>query len=197
MKNGKKRISGIFIFLILFLLLVTPVLAWNPFTWLINLFKPSNIIDATNQYDILIDTNYECRNQVYYDYKTEWETCQKQVICDKENKSCVSGIVEYQCNPKQVKITKTKQVCERKSYSINMNNEKKIFEFPQGYVCDYTETEEGISIVCDSIIDGNGDGKCSSGESCIIYDLTNKVTEKTKLNPYLRKRTIAKIEDEI
>jgi len=192
--NGKKKVLSKFIFLILILIiLTTPALAWNPFTWFISLFKSSNVIDTTNDYGVTIDTNYECRNEVYYTYETKWETC--QTVCSILNKSC-DKTYSYPCKPTEIKTPHEKQVCVRKSYSINMNGKKKRFEFPKGYVCDFTENKDGVYIICDSVLDGNGDGKCASGESCVKYDLTNKVTEKTDLNRYLKRRTAVKIENE-
>ncbi len=36
----------------------------------------------------------------------------------------------------------------------------------QDYTCSTTEENEHITVICDSKYDGNGDGKCTSGESC-------------------------------
>ena len=49
-----------------------------------------------------------------------------------------------------------------------------------GYNC--TVTDDGkVYLTCDSIYDGNGDGKCTSGESCIQFGIVgNYVTRKER-----------------
>ncbi len=54
------------------------------------------------------------------------------------------------------------------------------------WVCKTTKEE----IVCDSVYDGNGDGICQSGESCIIKNLITKEIIRKIDTPRLRKNAV-------
>ena len=51
----------------------------------------------------------------------------------------------------------------------------------QDYVC---STEEGlvVTVLCDSKFDGNGDGICNSGESCMRFTIDGSAVTKEEKN---------------
>jgi len=51
----------------------------------------------------------------------------------------------------------------------------------EGYSCRVTEDNVTL-ILCDSLYDGNGDGLCSSGESCVKFSVVGDVVERQERN---------------
>jgi len=69
-----------------------------------------------------------------------------------------------------------------------LNNKELNFE-EELYNCELQE----FRIHCDSLLDGNGDGYCGSGESCFIYDVKNgkfKLEKEKRDSPKLKKLKI-------
>lgn len=62
-------------------------------------------------------------------------------------------------------VQRTKKYCKAQSLEV-----KKKYNLPlDRYFCSPTEEQDSIVIICDSKSDGNGDGICQSGESCLKY----------------------------
>ena len=106
----------------------------------------------------------------------EKETCIK---CDTKNKSCK----EY-CYNKTVidyveKVKHQEEQCVK--YNMRYIYNEKIFE-PEKE--DKKCKSIGKKIICDDTIggDGNGDGICTSGETCYTYDLTDNIELKSIKN---------------
>ncbi len=119
---------------------------------------------------------------------TEWQSCavhqwQEEIIiagtCTEErtsrscsdpplNTTCTteSQMVEYACQTGTETITHNETVCKPVGYVVNG-----LVHVPtERYGC--TVYEDGhIIITCDSVDDGNGDGICTSGESCVEYTI--------------------------
>ncbi len=51
-----------------------------------------------------------------------------------------------------------------------------------GYQCTANEYDEVVIVICDSIYDGNGDGICQSGESCMKFEIDGKDVKKYEKN---------------
>ena len=89
-----------------------------------------------------------------------------QKYCDDEpaNTSCHENItyIAYRCFKGTQKVTKVKKECIINGLIIN----DAIKLNTKDYACSHDLEGENIIVLCDSRFDGNGDGKCSSGESC-------------------------------
>ena len=66
---------------------------------------------------------------------------------------------------------KNKTICNKRAYTIDIADSTKNINFSKaGYYCSL----EGNIVTCDSVHDGNGDGKCKSGETCIKFEITSQ-----------------------
>jgi hypothetical protein len=75
-------------------------------------------------------------------------------------------------------VQKTRKDCRTKEYLIN--NAVKLI--PENYQCSIEEINNKIVAVCDSKLDGNGDGICTSGESCMKFVVDGNAVEKSERN---------------
>ena len=85
---------------------------------------------------------------------------------------CVIGKESYQSYEKvgEQVVQKSKTTCDKKSYEIDIAGSIKKIDFDKaGYYCSL----DGNIITCDSVHDGNGDGICKSGETCIKFEITS------------------------
>lgn len=125
-----------------------------------------------------------CADIIVREPHTVMETCTTQVtkmICSDEpmNQSCNNEIrmVEYTCNPRLEIRERTERAC--RTTAIVVNNVVRINI--DDYVCSTTEAEV-ITVLCDSRLDGNGDGECSSGESCMRFTIDGSTITKEEKN---------------
>jgi len=66
------------------------------------------------------------------------------------------------------------QVCEPKAYQITKETADVVtetgkIEFKEWGECSYEKQDEKIIVICDSKTDGDNDGICKSGESCVKF----------------------------
>ncbi|MBI2546704.1 hypothetical protein HYV81_06010 [Candidatus Woesearchaeota archaeon] len=134
-----------------------------------------------------VDKNLDCQSVSYeelapvYENVTEqreiWGTCQVFSVENQTNqpKPCITAnetyIVTIQTGYQNV--TKQRQECAEDSYTITANSITEDIIYKQFGRCSYQNITDGIVITCDSKYDGNGDGKCQSGESCCSYTVTS------------------------
>ncbi len=136
--------------------------------------------------------------KVIKDCKTiEWETeepvygmCQReyiQTVCDDEpiNKSChkETKYYEYECQTGTNIIPHSKEECTPKAFEITKElgavvTERGRINFKEWGECSYETGEDNIIIICDSQYDGNNDGICQSGESCVKFIVTQNKVER-------------------
>lgn len=94
-----------------------------------------------------------------------------ETVCTDEpiNDSCseVTESYEFTCRKGMQIIEEERQDCTTTGYLINnavrLNTEE--------YGCLIEESGGTLTVICDSVFDGNGDGICKSGESCIQFVL--------------------------
>jgi len=90
---------------------------------------------------------------------------------------CVIGTESYE-NYEKVRVQvvqKSKTICNNEGYTIDIAGSSKKIDFVKaGYYCSL----DGNIITCDSVHDGNGDGICHSGETCIKFEVTSKGINK-------------------
>ena len=97
------------------------------------------------------------------------------MICDDEpiNQSCFEGIRDftYECVVGTTTVQKSRNECFTTGLLVT-NDIRSIQLDIVDYVCSSEEVDKVIIVTCDSKFDGNGDGVCTSGESCqrIIVD---------------------------
>lgn len=75
-------------------------------------------------------------------------------------------------------VQKTKKQCRARSLQINDKYNLPLDE----YSCLPTEENGVIIIICDSKKDGNGDGICQSGESCMKYEFSDDKMQQYEKN---------------
>ena len=121
----------------------------------------------------------------------EWETqenvygtCTKEYtarICDDTplNKSCHQEVksYEYKCKKGTKTVPHSEKVCTTNAFQITKKDgdtiiEKGMINFKEWGKCSYEIKEKSIIINCDSKHDGNNDGICQSGESCVKFVVT-------------------------
>jgi len=151
---------------------------------------------------IAIAQNNKITMRILKDCKTvEWETekpiydaCQIEyieTICNDEpiNKSCYgeTRYQDYTCKTGTKIIPHSEEVCEPSSFEITKETadvvtEKGNINFGEWGECSYEAQETDITIICDSQYDGNNDGICQSGESCIKFVVTQDKVERLLKN---------------
>ncbi len=104
------------------------------------------------------------------------------LVCDDEpaNTSCHTDHVtnERDCVKGMKTSTVTEKRCETKGYVID----NKIKIIVKDYGCSFSEEKEGIVVICDSRYDGNGNGICTSGESCVKYIINGQTYQRLEKN---------------
>lgn len=126
---------------------------------------------------------WETEELVYGTCKQEYTT----TICDDPpiNKSCheETEYYEYQCQTGTNKIPHSERVCTPKAFEITKElgatvTEKGRINFKEWGKCSYEAGEDNIIIICDSKHDGNNDGICQSGESCVKFVITQDKVQR-------------------
>ena len=117
----------------------------------------------------------KCEDITYEEKEKVFETCTGETtdeICDEDGLNCYDEVssYEYQCLKETKIVEKTKNECKVSSYVINdavkLNTE--------GYECSVNDFNGEVVVICDSKYDGNGDGICTSGESCQKFIIDNE-----------------------
>lgn len=101
-----------------------------------------------------------------------YENCSKTVqrmVCNELNTSCHEEphTIQLLCKTKRKNVRLTKERCEVDELIIG----GKYLLKTEGYFCSVGEEDGYQVVICDSKRDGNGDGVCRSGESCMKFVL--------------------------
>ncbi len=122
-----------------------------------------------------IEEIQDCQTVSWKEEKSIYGTCSTEKpinVCSDSpiNKSCHADIrVEtYPCVTGTQIVQKSQQHCELLGYTIN-NGVKLVKLNTQDYACTPGEVSGAIIVTCDSKRDGNGNGICTSGESCMRF----------------------------
>lgn len=157
----------------------------KPITGLVQAGSPANsLLDTITRIESCRDIPYEEEERVYGDCtKSKTDT-----ICDDYplNKSCHDETreVTYRCLKETRIVQKIRKDCTTTGFIIN----DAIKLNTQNYGCSVEETNNKMTIICDSKYDGNADGICKSGESCMkfVFDGTQISTyEKNSRNDFV------------
>lgn len=117
----------------------------------------------------------DCNTVTWQETENIYGTCtieiKKNVCSDAPvNKTCTQEVrmVQYSCVTGTQTVQKSRTDCEIIGYTVN-NGVKSVKLTTRDYVCASGEASGVITVICDSKLDGNGDGKCTSGESCMRF----------------------------
>jgi hypothetical protein len=76
---------------------------------------------------------------------------------------------------------KSKENCKDKSMKIGvskmLSKEMYLLDYSDWGKCSYSPLNDSVLVICDSRYDGNADGICQQGESCIVF-IVDKYTTK-------------------
>ena len=91
----------------------------------------------------------------------------------------------YTCLTDTKTVEKNKEICRDKEFQFTIDKPLKVETYKLEYgdwgMCTYMPGDEVLTITCDSRYDGNNDGICTSGESCILFIVTkNRVDRYVK-----------------
>ena len=107
------------------------------------------------------------------------------LVCENSalNSTCKHVMMpqEVECVTGKEKREVSKQKCETVGYTIDTNEAIVDLNTP-GFGCLSEQKGKKVVMTCDSIFDGNGDGVCSSGESCVRYEVEGKNVKKQEKN---------------
>ncbi len=101
-------------------------------------------------------------------------------VCDDEaNTSCHQEKKDFSvsCVKEIKKIEKTRRDCATAGYKIYDTEID-----TSRYGCSTEENNGEITVICDSNFDGNGDGICTSGESCMKFIFDGNSYQKSEKN---------------
>lgn len=126
----------------------------------------------------------DCQQFLWQEEKNTYGACTKEVIesvCDDPptNSSCHNETreISYTCVNGTEIVERTRKECKQKELVIS--NLVKLDT--KNYECSTEEDGGKVIVICDSRYDGNGDGKCSSGESCMKFVIDgDKVSQYEK-----------------
>jgi hypothetical protein len=145
----------------------------------------------------MAQTNKISLTEVRDCYTREWETeepvygtCQQestQRICDDPpaNESCreETNYYDYECQTGTNIIPHSERVCTPKAFEITkedagITTETARINYKEWGQCSHETDGDNLIIICDSQYDGNNDGICQSGESCVKFIITEKGTTR-------------------
>ncbi len=105
-----------------------------------------------------------------------------KIVCDDypTNSSCRETMedITYSCVTGYNTITQYQEECHTTAIIINNH-----YAIPTtAYACSAIEEGSLIIVTCDSKYDGDGNGKCTSGESCFQYEIEGETISQKKRN---------------
>lgn len=143
------------------------------------------VTDISDGSSYIVERRDICVDELYIESVPEYGNCSfDTLVCDELNVSCQSVTREYWCQTGSQAVEKTIRKCQAKGYTIS-----KFKLDTEGYVCSVnTANKDSTLVICDSMYDGNGDGICMSGESCMKYIISSdsiQSYEKNSKDEYL------------
>jgi len=130
-----------------------------------------------------VEKYQDCQQTILHEAEGTETTCvtpYNVTVCDDTNSSCTKRTDEYThpCLVDVRIVDRTIEDCRDKWLIIN----KKLKVDVDWYNCSVEESGGTITIICDSIYDGNGDGICTSGESCQKFVVQNETASRFEKN---------------
>lgn len=130
--------------------------------------------------DITAENVQDCKTVYWDETSPTYGTCtyyHNETLCTDApaNKSCTitQKSDDYQCKTGTNTVQKSKQVCSDKELQFSVDKTTSIENYKIDYgkwgKCSNAKENNELVIICDSKLDGNNDGICQSGESCVKF----------------------------
>lgn len=137
---------------------------------------PSNLPSGMQRIQVCKQVTWDEHAPIYSNCTTTYN----QTNCSDApvNKSCttVQNSFTYSCINGSATVTKQRQDCATTGFMVSGK-----FINTTDYRCAVT-TDGKEFVTCDSIYDGNGDGICTSGESCIQFGIVGNYIVRKERN---------------
>jgi len=143
--------------------------------------------------DISLEEVKDCKTIYWNETKDVYGTCTQPytaTVCDDEplNTSCHTEERYYSdwCKTGTNITEKSREECRDMEMQVMIDKlrgtENYKLEYGGWGKCSYTTESETLIITCDSKLDGNNDGICKPGESCIQFRITKDSTQRLVKN---------------
>ena len=170
-------------FIILLLVFFTAIFSWYAIADNLVISTPWEELSENPDVSAVQDI-FECKNVTWDETEAIMATCTSDLVwisCSDPplNKSCTTDVEtrSYPCENGTQIAQKTEEVCTPTGHiideAIQLNTEN--------YRCSAVDDGK-IYVTCDSIYDGNGDGICSPGESCVQFGIVGNTVVRYERN---------------
>lgn len=143
--------------------------------------------------DISLDKREDCITTFWNEEENVYGTCNayyNHTVCEDEpyNTSCYTEELssDYKCITGTKTVQKSKETCADRDMRLTVDTlagtKEYVLEYGEWGRCSYAKEDEDVIITCDSKRDGNNDGKCTPGESCIQFRVTKQGVQKYEKN---------------
>lgn len=154
-------------------------------------YSVSKITKVTE--DISLEEIKDCETVYWNETENVYGTCTSYyntTVCTDPplNTSCYieEKSYDYRCKTGEKTIQKSREECMDKEMQVTIDKltkaEKYKLEYGEWGKCSYSTEGETLVITCDSKYDGNNDGICKSGESCIQFRITKDSIQRSMKN---------------
>ncbi|MBW2974611.1 hypothetical protein KY366_02740 [Candidatus Woesearchaeota archaeon] len=147
------------------------------------------VLGGGSQSDISFEEIEDCRMEYWETEEPVYGTCQREhvtTICDDPpiNQSCnqETEYYNYTCKTGTQIVQHSKEICTPKELRIIRADEQGKIDFEGWGKCSAQEEADSLIVVCDSKFDGNNDGICQPGESCVRFIITEDNVERSLKN---------------
>jgi hypothetical protein len=138
-----------------------------------------------NAFSERVEKLEDCTAYPYEVTEPLYSNCTEQRVvqlCEDEplNTSCVNQSVDYVylCAGGSKTSVKYRTECETKGVVVD----EALQIDTENYACNTEDDGDKVIVICDSKYDGNGDGICQSGESCLKYVVDGKKYQRFEKN---------------
>ena len=156
-------------------------------------YSVSKITQTQVTNDISLKKIEDCKTIYWEETMDVYGTCTQTnivTICDDEplNTTCHTEdrSYDYRCKTGTNTIPKSREECKDKEMQLTIDKLTGIEEYSLNYAewgkCSYTTEQDTLIITCDSKTDGNNDGICKPGESCIQFRVTKDSIQRFEKN---------------
>jgi len=142
--------------------------------------------------DITAENIQDCKTVYWDETNPVYGTCThyyNETSCSDppDNLSCTitEQSYDYQCQKGTKIIKRSEQVCKDKELQFSIDKQTTVEDYKINYgnwgKCSTSKENNNLVVICDSKLDGNNDGKCQSGESCVKFKVSkNSITRFLK-----------------
>jgi len=151
----------------------------------------NKVIEATE--DITLEEIETCKTNYWNETQIVYGECirySEETVCNDAplNTSChVSEVSSgYQCRKDDEIVERSEELCSYSGIEITIDkfigSDKLMLDYGDWGKCSQDVVEDRVLITCDSKYDGNNDGICTSGESCMQFEVTKGQVKKMMKN---------------